>query len=846
MVTHKRWIAIVNERRGRNHGKLKTIQFNDVITYQNDRVELLDIVNLVFFWPFLLHNFFIPMLYELLCLYWREKEFGLVTKTKMAEFSWNLYDEENFDDLEDEDESNNWTEIFSAPENECRGFGCHKNNNTSSRESLEKEANSNTDDSQKTKEVVEKNDCKSTDISTKRLTRMELNDHKAGMVGLDKQKINQIIFKASKGSKFYENELKKEKQVAERIAKQTVCLEKLTQQQRREAAEATDVIVKELEQTRDLSRTFVHIDMDAFYAAVEILDNPELRDKPMAVGSNAMLSTSNYPARRYGVRAAMPGFIAKKLCPELVILPAHFDKYKEYSRQVQEILAEYDPNFAMASLDEAYLDLTEHLNDRQKNDEKKRFVRSKSQAEPRLENEKDQGFVEEIVEFGNDAEEAVRELRFRIEQKTRLTASAGIAPNVMLAKVCSDHNKPNGQFLLEPDRDVVLEFVHNLPIRKISGIGRVSEQMLKALGIETCKDLYTKRDLLYLLHSPISFTFLTEVSLGLGSTSIATDSKRKSIGTETTFSEMSKPEELLEMCDKMCQSLAQDMKGHKLKGKTVTIKLKTVNFEIKSRSLSPLNPVSTYEEIVLAAKELLKNEINACFPHPLKLRLMGVRLSNFQNITSDSSKETKQNTITGFLKQKQNFPCMEAPGSFIPTQQFHPDEHSSLAPPGLDFSKENNFMAEAFVSRMTDQDHSSAAHHLSSENSLSKKASPLSGPVSSSISSDALKNCAETLQDKTANPSPLFCPVCGQDQVLKPGVDVMIELNKHIDLCLNKATIREIVSGDNSERSSACESIVCHSDSRTGVETGSSRGKRKRKHSGTPSKKVTLHSFWSK
>ena len=775
-----------------------------------------------------------------------KRNLAWLPKTKMADCSRNSVDE-NFDDLEDEDECNDWTEIFIAPEDERRGFRKHKDSNILSEERLKMEHNSITEEAKLIEEDAVKNDSNSTDKSSKTLTRMELNDHKAGMVGLDKEKINQIIFEASKGSRYYENELKKEKQVSERIAKQTACLEKLTQQQRRDALEATNLIVKELEQTRDLSRTFVHIDMDAFYAAVEILDNPELRDKPMAVGSNAMLSTSNYPARRYGVRAAMPGFIAKKLCPELIIVPTHFDKYKDYSRQVQEILADYDPNFAMASLDEAYLDLTDHIKERHKCKEKKLFVRSKHQTEAMSGNENDQGNEQagkEIVEFGHDAQEAVRELRFRIEQKTRLTASAGIAPNVMLAKICSDRNKPNGQFFLEPDRDVVMKFVHSLPIRKISGIGRVSEQMLKALGIETCEDLYTKRDLLYLLHSPVSFRFLTEVSLGLGNTSIATDSKRKSIGTETTFSEISKPVELLDMCDKLCQSLAEDMKGKKLKGKTVTIKLKTVKFEVKSRSLSPLNPVSTYEEIFLAAKELLKNEINACFPDPLRLRLMGVRLSNFQESSPDSLKEAKQNTITGFLKQKQS---VEIPSSIEPTQQFNAEENTCIVPPGRESSKEIDDITEEVFSHMADQD-SSTASHVSSElpalNSLSSKTLPFSSPGPSSSHANI---CSETFQDKTPEPSPaLFCPVCGQEQVLETGEDAMIALNKHIDLCLNKATIREIVSEGNSQRSSAGENVLSRTDSRTDVEAASSRGKRKRQQSGTASKKLTLHSFWSK
>ena len=776
-----------------------------------------------------------------------KRNLAWLPKTKMAGCSRNS-DDENFDDLEDEDNCNDWTEIFIAPEDERRDLRNHKDSSILSKERLKMEHNSTAEESKLIEEDAERNHSSSTDKSSKTLTRMELNDHKAGMVGLDKEKINQIIFEASKGSRYYENELKKEKQVSERIAKQTACLEKLTQQQRRDALEATNLIVKELEQTRDLSRTFVHIDMDAFYAAVEILDNPELRDKPMAVGGNAMLCTSNYTARRYGVRAAMPGFIAKKLCPELIIVPTHSDKYKDYSKQVQEILSEYDPNFAMASLDEAYLDLTEHIKDRHKCKEKNKFVRSKNQTETMSGNENDQGneqAVKEIVEFGHDAQEAVRELRFRIEQKTRLTASAGIAPNVMLAKICSDRNKPNGQFFLEPDRDVVLKFVRSLPIRKISGIGRVSEQMLKALGIETCEDLYTKRDLLYLLHSPVSFRFLIEVSLGLGSTSIVTDSKRKSIGTETTFSEISKPSELLNMCGKLCQSLAQDMKGKKLKGKTVTIKLKTVNFEVKSRSLSPLNPVSTYEEIFLAAKELLKNEINACFPDPLRLRLMGVRLSNFQESSSDSLKEAKQNTITGFLKQKQS---MEIPSSYDPIQQFDREENYSIVPLGWESSKETGDITQEFVSHVVDQDDSSAMSHVSSErlalNSLSNDTLPFSSP---GPSSSRANNCSETFQDKTPKLSPaMFCPVCGQEQVLKTGEDAMIALNKHIDLCLNKATIREIVSEGNSQRSSAGDNVLSRADSRTDVEAASSRGKRKRQQSGTASKKLTLHSFWSK
>ncbi|XP_022800459.1 DNA polymerase kappa-like [Stylophora pistillata] len=742
----------------------------------------------------------------------------------MADDGCNFYDEDDFDDLENEDESNDWAEMYIGEGTQWINYS-----NNPSQKNAQTEENSRYENLQVKEDVYENDD------KAKGLSRMELNDHKAGMMGLDKQKINQIIFEASKGSKFYENELKKEKQVAERIAKQNMSLEKLTQQQRKVAFQAIDLIVEELERKRDLSRTFVHIDMDAFYAAVEILDNPELGDKPMAVGGNSMLSTSNYPARRYGVRAAMPGFIAKKLCPELIIVPPHFEKYKEYSRQVQDILAEYDPNFAMASLDEAYLDLTEHLTERHKGQEKKRFLTSKCNIHRMVKNEMHPDLEQiegEIVEFGTDAEEAVRELRFRIEQKTKLTASAGIAPNAMLAKICSDRNKPNGQFYLKPNRNDVMEFIRSLPIRKISGIGRVSEQMLKALGIETCEDLYRKRDLLYLLHSPISFKFLIEVSLGLGPTSLTTESKRKSIGTEETFSEISKPTELLDMCGKLCQSLAQDIKGQELKGKTVTIKLKTVNFEIKSRSSSTSYPVSTYEEISLIAKELLKHEMNTCFPEPLKLRLMGVRLSNLQDTSSNSSKEAKQNTITGFLKQKQNVKSQGMLVSFPTAQQLNVGEHFGLPSLSQHYPEESDVMTGAYACQRTDQ-YGSCLASLSSEgvasNSVSKKSSSLSGSVSTSDSILLKEHSDDT------NPSAVFCPVCELEQKFKRGQDVMTELNRHIDLCLNKATIKELASERNPRRPSTVD-----------VEMGTSRVKRRRQQLTETSQKATLLSFWSK
>nr|KAF6366874.1 DNA polymerase kappa [Pipistrellus kuhlii] len=298
------------------------------------------------------------------------------------------------------------------------------------------------------------------------LLRMGLNDNKAGMEGLDKEKINKIIMEATKGSRFYGNELKKEKQVNQRIENMMQQKAQITSQQLRKAQLQVDRFAMELEQSRDLNNTIVHIDMDAFYAAVEMRDNPELKDKPIAVGSSSMLSTSNYHARRFGVRAAMPGFIAKRLCPQLIIVPSNFDKYRAVSKEVKEILADYDPNFMAMSLDEAYLNITKHLQERQNWPEDKRryFIKTGHSLEndkPRKEvnklsehersispllfedsppdlqppgntsqvNSEEQNnpqILQNSVVFGTSAEEVVKEIRFRIEQKTTLTASAGV------------------------------------------------------------------------------------------------------------------------------------------------------------------------------------------------------------------------------------------------------------------------------------------------------------------------------------------------------------------------------------------------------------------------------------
>ncbi|XP_073440202.1 DNA polymerase kappa isoform X2 [Dendrobates tinctorius] len=642
---------------------------------------------------------------------------------------------------------------------------------------------------------------------------MGLNDNKAGMEGLDKEKINKIIMEATKGSKFYDNELKKDQQVNQRIEKMLQQKSLLTSAQIKKAQMQVDKLALELERSRDLSRVIVHVDMDAFYAAVEMRDNPELKDKPMAVGSMSMLSTSNYLARRFGVRAAMPGFIAKKLCPALHIVPPNFDKYRAVSKEVREIFSEYDPNFLPLSLDEAYLDITDHLEERLNwPEERRRFVvrtannddvnspagvesaKAKCEREEKLctspilfedsptflpdqchdsarqETESQKKEQENVIVFGTSAEDAVREMRFCIEQKTTLTASAGIAPNMMLAKVCSDKNKPNGQYIIPHDKQAVMDFIKDLPIRKVPGIGKVTEKMLRALGITTCTDLHQQRALLSLLFSDISWHNFLHISMGLGSTRLERDGERKSMSTERTFSEMSSADDQYEQCRELCKDLAEDLNKEGLKGRTVTLKLKNVKFEVKTRASTVSYAVSTEEEIFSVAKDILKAEIDLASPEPLRLRLMGVRISGF--LSEDDRKYQK--SIISFLGLKATkSKCSDvADSSGQVTQTPAPQRES--------------FFNQKRAARQLELEQESRE-----QGSTSREQSVTPAPC------DQREDINQV--DQICQEPDFSCPIC----MMKQSDWDLEAFNKHIDRCLSKYP-----PSDNTEIIGKCENVL--------------------------------------
>ncbi len=419
---------------------------------------------------------------------------------------------------------------------------------------------------------------------------------KSGQDGVDQSKVSEIIYNASKGSKYFTNEENKDKSLTAKIDR---ILAKKRELQRIEAQgglknelKAAEICIEELEYGRDLSQTIVHIDCDAFYAAVEELDRPELKDVPFAVGMG-VLTTCNYHARKFGCRSGMAGFVADKLCPGLIHLPLNFEKYTAKAKEVRTVLEQYDPRFESASMDEAYLNITTYCQEHQLS-----------------------------------PEDAVSQLRAQVHAHAKITISAGIAANARIAKICSNKNKPNGQFLVPSDRASILAFMRHLPTRKVNGIGRVFERELDAIGVKTCGDIYAQRIYLSRLFGEKAFNFLVSVHLGLGRTDVrpAEEFERKSVGTESTFHDLSSPAELREKLRWTAEELEKDMLRTGFRGRTLVLKIKLHSYEVLSRQVQPPRAVGTKEELYRFAEpmlEKLEREMDG-----MKLRLMGLRCTH--------------------------------------------------------------------------------------------------------------------------------------------------------------------------------------------------------------------------
>jgi DNA polymerase IV len=340
-----------------------------------------------------------------------------------------------------------------------------------------------------------------------------------------------------------------------------------------------------------LQRKIVHIDMDAFYASVEQRDDPQLRGKPVIVawrGNRSVVCAASYEARKFGVRSAMPAVRAERLCPNAVFRPPDFPRYRAVSRQVRDVFHRHTDLIEPLSLDEAYLDVTENKT----------------------------GLP--------TATQVARTIREQIRAELQLTASAGVAPNKFLAKIASDWEKPNGLFVIQPQE--VDAFLLPLPVGRLPGVGKVTEEKLKSFEVHTIADL-RRLDLPALeSHFGRYGVRLYELARGIDESKVVPDRPTQSISAEDTFERDVPLSETEPMIRKLAELIWAASRKERRVGRTVVLKLKTAEFKILTRSHTPSSPPASCEELTAIALSLRQR---ITLGPRQRFRLVGIGLSNF-------------------------------------------------------------------------------------------------------------------------------------------------------------------------------------------------------------------------
>ena len=341
----------------------------------------------------------------------------------------------------------------------------------------------------------------------------------------------------------------------------------------------------------DRLRAIIHLDLDAFFASVEVLENPTLTGKPVVVGGRpgqrGVIMAASYPARAFGIHSAMPTSRAVSLCPQLVIVPPRHRLYHQYSERVMAMLHEASPLVEQMSIDEAYLDLTEQ------------------------------------VSAWEDSAEVARNLQARVRDEIGLSASLGVATNKLVAKVASGHHKPGGLTVVPPGEEVA--FLAPLPVRELPGVGPVTAQKLAELQVTTIGDLaqVAEADLQARFGRPGGW--LARAALGIDNRPLETEHDVGSIGHENTFSrDLADPEALHEQLLRLCQGVSRRLKKNDLAAGTVAIKLRYADFTTLTRQMSLAVTTGDEHEIYQAARVLLDRAWQRGRP----VRLLGVAAHN--------------------------------------------------------------------------------------------------------------------------------------------------------------------------------------------------------------------------
>ena len=362
-------------------------------------------------------------------------------------------------------------------------------------------------------------------------------------------------------------------------------------------------------------RKIIHLDMDAFYASVEIKDNPRLAGLPVAVGgspqSRAVVSAASYKAREYGIRSAMPCSQAQRLCPDAIFLPPRFERYKEISGQIHQIFRNYTHLIEPLSLDEAWLDVTTNL------------VNSPS------------------------ATWVAMQIKQDIKDQLGLTASAGVSYNKFLAKIASDEKKPDGLFVITPEN--AASFLETILVRKIPGVGKITNKKLQLYGIEKGYQLLEKSESFLIQRFGKLGGHLYQIIRGIDERPVQASRERKSVGIETTFAvDQLYGEKLMQELIRLLEGLSKRLKRAEKRGKTFHLKVKFEDFKQITRSIT-LNTFDITEEAISRLAHQKLSEICLVeFPQK-KIRLLGVSLSNFIDQKTPDS-DNVQLDIFQFLK----------------------------------------------------------------------------------------------------------------------------------------------------------------------------------------------------
>ena len=345
-------------------------------------------------------------------------------------------------------------------------------------------------------------------------------------------------------------------------------------------------------------RKIIHIDMDAFYASVELRERPELSHLPVVVSSHhprAVICAASYPAREFGLRSAMSMSQALKLCPQVTVIEPNFDKYRAVSAQIHQIFRRYTTQIEPLSLDEAYLDVTENL-----------------QNLP-------------------SATAVAEQIRADIFNTTGLTASAGVAPNKFLAKIASDWNKPNGICVIKPNQ--VQQFIQHLALKKIPGVGKVTQEKLKSLNLETLGDLQQVDENLLIQHFGKYGKQLFLYAQGIDERAVQSERQRQQISKETTFDADYNLQQCLPYWPKLIDQVWNALEKKQLHARGVSAKLKLKNFQVIQHSKSFKHVLHSKQELHQALTQLLEEMHIA--PN-LQFRLIGIGVYQLSEVQADA------------------------------------------------------------------------------------------------------------------------------------------------------------------------------------------------------------------